>query len=107
MPACFRLTERGEEKPSEFEEVDMKMRRHFGFFDQCETHYMLHWFRTVGLYLAMGKSMEWIRNSYREDAVHEYAVGEGDDSLQEYGVMMIAVVDWLEANYTIDSWYER
>lgn len=88
MPNCFRLLRGGVAVP--IVDVDAEMCRYFSA-DCDPNRWFRGWYDFVGFDLAMGKSFDEIRASYREDP---------------YLIYLIEVVDWVEANFTVDSWYE-
>ena len=88
MPACFSLTKKGETKPAFLPEVDDEMREHFGAPADKE-NWFRGWYDTIGLGLAMGASSKRLRE----------LLVDCDN--------LIEVLDWLEENYDIDSWYEH
>jgi len=84
MPNCFTLTRKGENEPSELAEVDNQMRLHFGA-PPDDVHWFKSWYDITGLALACG--IGW-------DKIRETCPGQKE------------VVDWLEANYTTNAWYQ-
>ena len=87
MPSCFQLTKKGEQAPARLQTVDDEMRVAFGA-DPDPDKWFEQWYNTIGLGLAMGHDWVKLREIFKETA-------------------LVAVVDWLEANYTTDSWYEH
>ena len=89
MPNCFKLIRNGEAVP--LVKIDEEMCLHFQ--EPCnEDRYFREWYGCIGYDLAMGHSFEKIKATY---AAPEYA---------EFG--LLAVAEWLEANFTPQSWYE-
>jgi hypothetical protein len=85
MAYYLTLTKKGEEKPSKFPDIDNAMCAHFGVEpDEDRFHNM--WYDIEGLALATGKDWAWIRETWPE---------------------RVAIIDWLDANYVADAWYER
>lgn len=89
MPNCFKLIRNGEAVP--LAKIDEEMCLHFA--EPCdENRYFREWYICIGYDLAQGHSFEKIKAAY---AAPEYA---------EFG--LVPVVEWLEANFTPQSWYE-
>lgn len=90
MPNCFQLLRDGAAVP--LSEIDQEMCRHFE--EHCDPEvYFRDWYSSIGYDLAMGRSFEQIEAIY---AIPEWA---------ESG--LLPVVQWLRANFTPSSWYER
>ena len=85
MPAYFTLTKKGETEPSRFVDIDDAMCAHFGVTPDTERYHRA-WYDTEGLGLAMGH--DWAR-------------------LREINPERTDIINWLEANYTANSWYSR
>lgn len=89
MPACFQLYRK--EDPTagavRFVEVDDKMCAHFGA-PVHESNYYENWYNEVGMGLAMGHTWDKLREIY-----HAYP-------------RTLAIIDYLEDNYTTNCWYE-
>lgn len=84
MPACFRLIPIGTTTPAKLNDVDAAMAAHFG--EPVDPHrWFGEWYNVEGLGLALGYSWDKMREQYPDRA---------------------PIVDWLEANYTVDSWRE-
>ncbi len=84
MSNCFQLIQDG--KAVRLQEVDDKMREHFGAPPDAERWYA-EWYDTVGFALALGKDWTAIRATFA-------------------GCGLDPVIDWLETNYTVDAWVE-
>ncbi len=84
MPNCFMLTRKGEEQMTPLQQVDDEMRTHFGA-PPSATEWYRGWYDTIGFGLAMGNDWDRLRELY-EDAK--------------------PVIDWLEANFTVDAWWQ-
>jgi hypothetical protein len=89
MPNCFRLLRDG--AAVRLAQVDDEMRRAFGASPD-PAHYFEEWYNIIGYELAMGRSFDQIR-SYLESAWADFPE-------------LVRIADWLEANFTIDFWYE-
>jgi hypothetical protein len=94
MPNCFSLTPKGEPEPVRLGAVDDAMRAHFGAPPNPDEWYR-GWYQTIGFMLARGLPWEGIREHVRTSMRPEA------DRAKD-----VAVVDWLEANYTADAWTE-
>lgn len=88
MPNYFTLTLKGQTTPSPMTYVDEALCKHLG----VEVHpvrYVEGWFNTIGLSLACGKDWDWLRNQYKDYPKD------------------LDIIDYLEANYTLDAWAGR
>lgn len=88
MPNCYTLCPK--DNPQEraiLQEVDDKMREHFGA-DSDKENWYLNWHNTVGLCLSLGKNWNEVRESFEPDSP------------------LHPVIDWLEENYIPNSWYQ-
>lgn len=85
MPAYFTLTKKGETEPSRFIDIDEALCAHFGITPDPVKYYRA-WYDIEGLGLAMG--MTW-------------------DKMRKINPDRTDIIDWLEDNYTTDSWYSR
>ena len=97
MPACFTLTPKGEETPDSLGRVDAKICAHFG----APVHpkfFLWEWYTMIGFRLAMGRTWEEIRQSFRE--------GIADNEFVDGYTKLLEVVDFLEATYEPCSWAE-
>jgi hypothetical protein len=84
--------------PVKFSQIDEEMCRHF---EQPvdEKRYLGGWYDSIGFRLALGKSFEQIRAEFRG-----YVDEEKETS--NFYVTMLKMLDWLDENYTPDSWRE-
>ncbi len=78
--------------------IDEEMCKHFKASVQ-PTQYYFYWFDTIGFSLAMGKTYDQIREQFKADRA-------SDTSGPAYWDKMLAIVDWLEANYVPNAWAE-
>lgn len=85
MPNCFTLTRKGENKPSNFQDIDEAMCKAFNAPVHPDNWYR-NWYNTIGMGLAMGNSWDKLREIF-------------DDQVD--------LIDWVELNYTVDTWHER
>jgi hypothetical protein len=83
MPSCFALYRKGETEPMILHHVDLEMREHFGVED--DGNWYKNWYNTIGLSLAIGHDLEKIREFFPDK---------------------VDVIEFLEANYSTDSWKE-
>ena len=87
MANCFTLTPKGETKPAKLQDVDNKLREAF-HQPPSDTEWLWGWYNTIGLALAMGKDWSWVRETFDSER-------------------LVAVANWLEGRYEVDSWCER
>ena len=87
MPNCFTLTPKGATAPAKLQDVDNKLREDF-HQPPSDTEWLWGWYDTIGLALACGKDWEWLRQKLEDEN-------------------LLAVVNWLEGRYEVDSWCER
>ena len=101
MPNCFTLTRRSnlEAGPVPLNTIDAEMCQFFNEPVDPKRWYQ-NWYNTIGFDLAMGNSFEQIRADYLADRVAD------DQSAFDAWTKLIEIVDWLEANFTADAWYE-
>ena len=85
MPNCFMLVSKLDGQPVKLSVVDDMMARAFGK-EPDEEVFFRYWYDSVGLSFALGKTMEETKVMFPEQS---------------------DIVDWIDANYTIDAWYER
>lgn len=89
MPICFSLTPKGETKPESFASIDHKMCAYFEVPTDPK-HWFHDWYNILGWPFALGKSypevLTWL--------------GDYEDEI------LIKILDWINENYTVDSWRE-
>jgi hypothetical protein len=68
--------------------VDEAICKHLGV-EVDPIKYVEGWFNGIGLALACGKDWDWIREEYKDYPTD------------------LAIIDYLEANYTPNAWGER
>ena len=99
MPACFTLTRKGESKPASLQAIDDEMRIEFGEEPDPE-RWLWGWYDTIGLGLALGRDWTQLREQFAEDP-------DESERTNMFRRRMLAVIDWLEANYVPNTWAER
>lgn len=98
MANCFTLTRKGESKPASLQAIDDEMRIEFGEEPDPE-RWLWSWYDTLGLALAMGRTWEQLREQFAEDP-------DESERINMSRRRMLAVIDWLEANYVPNTWAE-
>lgn len=87
MPNCFQLTRKGDEKPSILTEIDTELWNKFeGAEPDDNTKWYKSWYGAIGPAIACGQDWDWCRKHYKG---------------------LIAIIDFLEANFETNAWYER
>ena len=84
MANCFRLLSREDGQPVLLTEIDNRMAEHFGE-EPHETKWFRYWYDKAGFSFAMGRTIAETRELFPED----------ND-----------ILDWIDANFTIDAWAE-
>jgi len=71
-----------------------------------ESKYCLGWFDMIGYWLAVGKTWAEIRTMHAEwrRADARGLEGENLEGHNAYHDLLAKVVDWLEANFIVESW---
>lgn len=99
MPNYYSLTRKSapEGGPVHAQQIDDEMRVHFGA-PPSATEWFRQWKDYVGMYLAMGRTFEYLRNlpNYNNEPWPENLKRE-----------WIEVIDWLDANFVADAWAGR
>jgi hypothetical protein len=85
MPNCFQLTFKGETEPMKLVDVDKMLCQHFNVPVDPREWYE-NWYNSIGLSLAMGVTWENIEKAFPERK---------------------EIIDYLKANFNVDSWAER
>ena len=88
MPNCFILTLKGQDKPSSLLDVDEAICKHLEV-EVDPTRYVEGWYYNIGLALACGEDWAWLRHRYKDYPKD------------------LAIINYLEANYTVSAWAER
>ena len=97
MPNCFQLTRKGDTHPSPLVLIDDLMCEHFNV-DPDPVTYFCGWYDSIGLKLSLGQRFPEIIDRYKQ-LMRQYP-----DSRYYHEMLLIA--EWLDANYTPDSWAE-
>jgi hypothetical protein len=84
MPRCFALYPKGGTEKISLQDVDKELCEFFGV-KVSETEWLGNWYNTIGLSLAIGHDWGKIREFFPE---------------------MKNIIDFMEENYTPDSWKE-
>jgi hypothetical protein len=84
MPNCYRLISKVDGQVADFIAVDEAMCKHFGVEPHPKFWYW-NWENVEGLACALGKDWDWQRANMPERK---------------------EIIDFLEANYTVDAWAE-
>ena len=102
MPACFQLFRKTapEDGAVKLSQIDDEICAHFGVTPH-PVNYHAWWYDIIGFRLAMGK--DW--NNIRED-LRERQDQANEPDLKEHYNHLLDITDWLEANFTADSWYQ-
>ena len=88
MPNCFQLTLKGATEASTLSSVDEAICAHLGV-PVHPTRYVRGWFDCIGLSLAMGRDLAWIRERFSDDPD------------------MLRIASFLEEHYQVSAWAER
>lgn len=101
MPNCFSLTRLSSpgNGPVPLVQIDEEMCKHFNVKPDPVKYYA-YWYDYVGFPLAMGKTFADIREQFKKDAK------EQGPQEAAYWERLIAIVDWLDANFTVDAWVQ-
>jgi hypothetical protein len=104
MQNTFSLYPRGARVPASLNEVDRLMCEHFGF-EPDSKRYLCGWFDSIGFYLALGRTYQTIRADYEARLEKAKVKPEFPDDVDFY-TSTLAILEWLEANYSPNSSYE-
>jgi hypothetical protein len=94
MPNCIQYRRKGEKDAITLAKLDDEVCEYLGVTPDPNKFY-LGWFDYIGLFHAMGKSNDWIRESIEE---------LGPDS--KYRIAYGKILDYLEENFTTNAWVE-
>ena len=105
MPNCFQLTRKSEPEkgPVKLTQIDQEIADHLGV--PCNpTIWCYYWYDIIGFKLALGKKHDEIKADLLE--VRKTLVDAGDTEGVEFQDQLVRINDFLEANFTSDSWVE-
>jgi len=88
MPNCFQLINRETGKADAFQDIDAAICKDMDW-PVDEVRYAFGWYDVIGLGLALGQTFEKMRGYYADDPE------------------LLAIINWLDARYTADAWYEH
>jgi len=90
MPNCFSLTRKSDTAagPVKLTLIDEELCAHLGV-EVDENNWVHGWYNSIGFSLAMGKSFDECRETFQDSEV------------------LLPVIDYLDANFTTNSWVER
>lgn len=90
MPNCFQLVRKSDTNagPVVLQQIDDEMREAFHEPPDTE-HWYRDWYNWAGLYLALGKTFDQIREIVKDD------------------VQGLRIVEWLDANFTSSAWFSH
>lgn len=89
MANYFMLIPKGTDgKAEDLQDVDDKMRRHFGA-EPSATEWYQNWYNTIGFGLSLGRSFPELKEHFKEFSD------------------LVEVTDWLDSHYTVNAWAGR
>jgi hypothetical protein len=88
MPNAFQFINTSSNEAETFYEIDNKLRDHLGK-PPSETSFYRGWYDAFGWHASLGRSFTEMRPLFPET----------DKEVQK-------MLDWFDANYRIDAWYE-
>jgi len=96
MPNCFQLSRKAEPtKPVRFIDIDIEICKELDIPVDPDK-YCMSWYDIIGLRLACGQSF---------DEMRKYFLGVNEEH-SAWACKMAQIVEFLDANYTSDAWYE-
>jgi hypothetical protein len=98
MPVCFQLFSKETNQPEKLSLVDDRLCAFLGVTPH-EHNYVHGWYDSIGFRLAIGKTFPQIREEFNEKISYE---AEYKSVYQN----LIRCLDWLEENYSTNSWWE-
>lgn len=103
MPNCFTLTRRSnlEAGPVVLQKIDDELREHF-HAPPDKVNWFNGWYNYIGYFLAFG----WSWTKLRQDIDAECLMSPVDSGAHKHWALNRDILDWLEANFTSDAWYE-
>ena len=85
MPNHFQLIPKNSNEPEKFSTIDDIMCTHFGV-NSNDVEYYFDWYNVLGFALAMGLTFDELRNEFPE---------------------FLEIINYLDSNYTVKTWYSR
>jgi hypothetical protein len=104
MPNTLALYPKGSKEPHSFVRIDESMCEHFGHKPH-PTRYLCAWVDSIAFFLAIGKSWDDIRGLYTRDLERARTDPEMDGD-EDFCSSTLAILEWLEANYSFSAGYE-
>lgn len=106
MPNCFQLTRKTEPEkgPVSLNAIDAELCGVLGR-EVHPTAYCMGWFDYIGFKLAMGRSFEEIKAKIISSIAENQGAGKEAGDV-EYYQDMLTLANYLDANFTSDSWAE-
>lgn len=98
MPNCFQLIRKSDPEAGavSLQRIDEEMCLHFN--EPCHPErWFRNWYNSIGMSLAFGRTFEELRKRPEEDGDWE------PEDVQEW----VSMIDWLDANFTTNAWYEH
>ena len=102
MPNCFALTRKSDPQAGHVKlaTIDDELCAHLEVAPNPK-HYFMSWVDIIGFALACGKSFEQIR----ADMLERMPEGHPDET--DADRTYLKIIDWLNANFTSDAWYQH
>jgi hypothetical protein len=98
MPNCFTLTRHGDSKPTNLASLDEELCSMLGV-EVHPTQYAVHWFDTIGLMLALGRTLP--------ECVERMAGRAALPNADEDDHHRLAIAQYLCDGFTSNAWCER
>lgn len=100
MPNCFQLYPKGTNEPENLNEVDRKLCEHFN--SPVDPKFWFYgWFHVIGFLIACKNGCTLGSDKLRAEVVAWY-----DDREEVDRAIMLAILGYLEENYTSNAWVE-
>src|SRR5581483_8026268 len=103
MPNCFCLRRKSDPKgePVPLNKIDEEICQLFGATVHPK-YWCNNWYNTIGFAIAMGD--DW--NKIRQRRMDEINDPKTTAEMKEWAEYDLKIIDYLEANYTYDTWVE-
>lgn len=105
MPVCFQLYKNDSKEPSKFQDIDNEICTFFKV-PVHKTEYHHSWYNIIGLYLAMGSSLNEIIANELELAIQYYEPRNYTKENRLWHLHMAEIAAFLKKNYSPNSWRE-